>query len=88
MANLGPPACHKAWGDSVIQRPPSPLELLHVGLQGVDLGLYGLDRPPPLEELLPGGAVVPQSGHPGGPALRGRELPAVRKGEDLGSLCQ
>ena len=51
--------------------PPSPLELLQVGLHGDDLGLYGIDRPPLLEELLPGGAVVPDPGHPGGPALRG-----------------
>ena len=72
----------------MLLNPPFPLELLQVGLHGDDLGLYGLDRLPLLEELLPGGAVVPQSGHPGGPALRGRELPDVHGGEDLRSLCQ
>ena len=65
-----------------------PPELLQVCLQGEDLGLYGLDWLPLLEELLLGGVVVPQPRPPAGPAFRCGQLPNVRRGEVLWTLCQ
>ena len=78
IGQLRSPCLPQGSGRPCYSTPPSPLELLQVGLHGNDLGLYGLDRLPLLEELLLVGAVVPQPLHPGGPAFRCGQLPDVR----------